>query len=129
MVADYLSEHLAGFKVSTKGVALCLGQVLSSRGRSTQAGGVWAREPLAHQLGSERVELGQSIASGLEGDVFHSDRGSVDTSNAFQDTCTQVVIGRSIGSIRTSVGNALAKSFNAALKQEALQDSISLANH
>lgn len=83
MVADYLREHLAGFKVSTKGVALCFGQVLSSRGRSTQAGGVWDREPMAHQLGSERVEHGQSIASGLEGDVFHSDHGSVDTSKAF----------------------------------------------
>ncbi|WP_155879231.1 integrase core domain-containing protein, partial [Corynebacterium pilosum] len=57
-----------------------------------------------------------------------SDHGSVYTSNAFQNTCTELGIQQSMGSIGTSADNALAESFNAAMKREVLQDSKTFAN-
>ena len=72
------------------------------------------------------------MAKGQRGDqkgaIFHSDHASVCTSRAFQGTCTQLGIKQSIGSIGTSADNALAESFNAALKREVLQDSKTFAN-
>ncbi|QDX74621.1 integrase [Corynebacterium glutamicum] len=65
----------------------------------------------------------------LKGAVFHSDHGSVYTSNAFQDTCKNLGIRQSMGSVGTSADNALAESFNAALKREVLQNSKTFANH
>ncbi|MDN6457843.1 MAG: integrase core domain-containing protein, partial [Yaniella sp.] len=53
---------------------------------------------------------------------------AVYTSRAFQGTCTQLGIKQSMGSIGTSADNALAESFNAALKREVLQDSKTFAN-
>lgn len=53
---------------------------------------------------------------------------AVYTSNAFQDTCTELGIRQSMGAIGTSADNALAESFNAALKREVLQDSKIFAN-
>ena len=64
----------------------------------------------------------------LEGAVFHSDHGSVYTSNAFQGTCTELGIRQSMGAIGTSADNALAESFNAAMKREVLQDSKTFTN-
>jgi len=65
----------------------------------------------------------------LKGAIFHSDHGSVYTSNVFQETCKNLGIRQSMGSIGTSADNALAESFNAALKREVLQDSKTFANH
>ncbi|BAC17058.1 conserved hypothetical protein [Corynebacterium efficiens YS-314] len=64
----------------------------------------------------------------LKGAIFHSDHGSVYTSNAFQDACKDLGIKQSMGSIGTSADNALAESFNAALKREVLQDSKTFMN-
>ncbi|ALP48798.1 transposase [Corynebacterium glutamicum] len=64
----------------------------------------------------------------LTGAIFHSDHGSVYTSHAFQDTCKDLGIRQSMGSIGTSADNALAESFNAALKREVLQDSKTFMN-
>lgn len=64
----------------------------------------------------------------LKGSIFHSDHGSVYTSNAFQDTCKELGIRQSMGSIGTSADNALAESFNAAMKREVLQDSQTFMN-
>ena len=64
----------------------------------------------------------------LKGAIFHSDHGSVYTSHAFQDTCKELGIRQSMGSIGTSADNALAESFNAALKREVLQDSKTFMN-
>ena len=49
------------------------------------------------------------------------DHGSVYTSGAFQDTCRRLGLRQSMGAIGTSADNALAESFNAALKREVLQ--------
>ncbi|MFW9182147.1 IS3 family transposase [Corynebacterium striatum] len=64
----------------------------------------------------------------LEGAVFHSDHGSVYTSHTFQGACRNLGIRQSMGGVGTSADNALAESFNAALKREVLQDAKTFAN-
>ena len=64
----------------------------------------------------------------LTGAIFHSDHGSVYTAHAFQNTCKELGIRQSMGSIGTSADNALAESFNAAMKREVLQDSMTFVN-
>ena len=64
----------------------------------------------------------------LTGAIFHSDHGSVYTAHAFQNTCKELGIRQSMGSIGTSADNALAESFNAAMKREVLQDSKTFMN-
>lgn len=57
----------------------------------------------------------------LRGAVFHSDHGSVYTSNAYTDLGEQFGVIQSMGAIGSSADNALAESFNAALKRELLE--------
>lgn len=64
----------------------------------------------------------------LKGAVFHSGHGSVYTSQAFQDTCTQLGVRQSMGAVGTSADNSLAESFNATLKREVMQDSKTFSN-
>ena len=64
----------------------------------------------------------------LKGAVFHSDHGSVYTSQAFQDTCTQLGGRQSMGAVGTGADNSLAESFNATLKREVMQDSKTFSN-
>ena len=63
---------------------------------------------LAHAHG-ERGSLDEA--------VFHSDRGSAYTSQAFRNYCLSLGGRQSMGAV-----NALAKSFNATLKREVLRD-------
>ncbi|QWQ85664.1 hypothetical protein B5C28_02185 [Corynebacterium glutamicum] len=87
---------------------------------------------IADHMRTSLVQDALVMAKGQRGSmkeaIFHSNHGSVYTSNAFQDTCTQLGIRQSMGSIGTSADNALAESFNAALKREVLQDSKTFAN-
>ncbi|AMA00105.1 hypothetical protein APT58_07625 [Corynebacterium glutamicum] len=53
---------------------------------------------------------------------------AVYTSHTFQDTCKDLGIRQSMGAIGTSADNALAESFNAAMKREVLQDSKTFMN-
>lgn len=53
--------------------------------------------------------------------VFHSDHGSVYTSQAFQTYCSLHGIQQSMGAVGTSADNSLAESFNATIKREVLQ--------
>src|SRR5690625_7437569 len=57
----------------------------------------------------------------LEGAVFHSDHGSVYTSNAFQGTCTELGVRQSMGASRTSADDALAGAFAAGSERAVLQ--------
>lgn len=57
----------------------------------------------------------------LAGAIFHSDHGSVYTSKAFARLCAELRVTQSMGAVGSSADNALAESFNAALKREALQ--------
>lgn len=56
----------------------------------------------------------------LAGAVFHSDHGSVYTSRAYGDLCSELGIVQSMGAIGSSADNAAAESFNATLKREPL---------
>jgi transposase InsO family protein len=56
----------------------------------------------------------------LRGAIFHADHGSVYTSKDYAKLCDQLGVTRSHGAVGTSADNALAESFNAALKRETL---------
>lgn len=87
---------------------------------------------IADHMRTSLVQDALLIAKGqrgsLKGAVFHSDHGSVYTSQAFQDTCTQLGVRQSMGAVGTSADNSLAESFNATLKREVMQDSKTFAN-
>lgn len=57
----------------------------------------------------------------LAGSVFHSDHGSVYTSKAYAALRERFGVAQSMGAIGSSADNALAESFNAALKRELLE--------
>lgn len=79
-------------------------------------------------LVQDALVMAKGQRGSLDGAVFHSDHGSVYTSYAFQDTCRQLGVRQSMGAIGTSADNALAESFNAALKREVLQDAKTFAS-
>jgi transposase InsO family protein len=58
----------------------------------------------------------------LTGSVFHAGHGSQYTSEGFADLYRDLGATQSVGAVGTSADNALAESFNAALKREVLQD-------
>ncbi len=80
------------------------------------------------ELVQEALVMAKNQRGSLAGAVFHSDHGSVYTSGAFQDTCRRLGLRQSMGPIGTSADNALAESFNAALKREVLQDAKTFTN-
>src|SRR6476619_3022737 len=53
---------------------------------------------------------------------IHSDHGAQYTSKDFAKLCKKLGVTQSMGAVGTSADNALAESFNAALKREVLQD-------
>jgi transposase InsO family protein len=53
-----------------------------------------------------------------DGAIFHSDRGTQYTSQAFAEATSELGVRRSVGRIGSCFDNALAKSFNASLKVE-----------
>ncbi|MCT1736003.1 IS3 family transposase, partial [Kocuria marina] len=57
----------------------------------------------------------------LRGAIFHSDHGSVYTSKSYATLCERLGVTQSMGAIGSSADNALAESFNAALKRELLE--------
>lgn len=57
----------------------------------------------------------------LAGAIFHSDHGSVYASKAYAALCERLGVTQSMGAIGSSADNALAESFNAALKRELLE--------
>ena len=91
---------------------------------------VYSRKLVGHALADHmRVSLvieALSHASKVRGNltraIFHSDHGSVYTSQAFGDHCAQLGVRQSMGAVGTSADNALAESFNATLKREVLRD-------
>ena len=62
------------------------------------------------------------VRGSLDGAIFHSDHGSVYTSQAFRNYCSSLGVRQSMGAVGTSADNALAESFNATLKREILRD-------
>ena len=64
----------------------------------------------------------RTVRGSLDWAVFHSDHGSVYTSQAFRDHYSSLGVCQSMGAVRTSADNALAESFNATFKREVLRD-------
>ena len=73
-------------------------------------------------LVEDALKAADSMRGGLTGSVFHSDHGSQYTSKDFANLCRDLGVTQSMGAVGTSADNALAESFNAALKREVLQD-------
>ncbi len=61
-----------------------------------------------------------STRGSLAGAIFHADHGAQYTSRAYAELCTQLGVVQSMGAVGSSADNALAESFNAALKRELL---------
>lgn len=80
------------------------------------------------ELVTEALQSAKNQRGSLAGAIFHSDHGSVYTSGDFQNTCRKFKVTQSMGAIGTSADNALAESFNAALKREVLKDAKTFAN-
>lgn len=64
----------------------------------------------------------------LQEAVFHSVHGSVYTSKAYGQLCKQYGVRQSMGQVGSSADNALAESFNAALKRELLEGRAAFAD-
>ncbi|MDK8505321.1 IS3 family transposase [Corynebacterium accolens] len=62
------------------------------------------------------------VRGSLDGAIFHSDHGSVYTSQTFRNYCSSLGVRQSMTAVGTSADNALAESFNATLEREVLRD-------
>jgi transposase InsO family protein len=83
----------------------------------------WAiADHMRTELVEDALKAADTLRGGLTGSVFHSDHGSQYTSMDFANLCRDFGVTQSMGAVGTSADNALAESFNAALKREVLQD-------
>lgn len=74
------------------------------------------------ELVADALNAAAALRSSLAGAIFHADHGSQYTSNDFAMLCRDLGVIQSMGGVGSSADNALAESFNAALKREILQD-------
>ncbi|MGS2592005.1 IS3 family transposase [Streptomyces hebeiensis] len=72
-------------------------------------------------LVADALQAAAATRGSLAGAVFHSDHGVQYTSRQFGDVCAELGVRQSMGAVGTSADNALAESFNAALKRETLR--------
>ncbi|MFS8204927.1 IS3 family transposase, partial [Streptomyces sp. CWNU-52B] len=72
-------------------------------------------------LVTDALRAAAATRGSLDGAVFHSDHGAQYTSRQFSDVCAELGVRQSMGAVGTSADNALAESFNAALKRETLR--------
>ena len=89
----------------------------------------WAiAEHMRTELVADALKAADALRGGLAGAIFHADHGSQYTSKDFAQLCKELEVAQSMGAVGTSADNALAESFNAALKREVLQDRSSWAD-
>ncbi len=69
-------------------------------------------------LVSAALAMAVATRGGVDGVVFHSDRGSQYTSGEYRDLCEQLSVTQSMGATGTCFDNAPAESFFASLKRE-----------
>ncbi|MER7468737.1 IS3 family transposase [Streptomyces sp. NPDC097981] len=72
-------------------------------------------------LVTDALRAAAATRGSLAGAVFHSDHGAQYTSRQFAEICAELGMKQSMGAVGTSADNALAESFNAALKRETLK--------
>lgn len=91
---------------------------------------VYSRKLVGHALADHmRTSLvvdalahAKDVHGSLDGAVFHSDHGSVYTSEEFRSYCDSLGVTQSMGAVGTSADTALAESFNATMKREVLKN-------
>jgi transposase InsO family protein len=82
----------------------------------------WAvAEHMRTDLIVDALSAARDSRGSLAGVIFHSDHGSQYSSKAFAQVCAEFGVTQSMGAVGTSADNALAESFNAALKRETLR--------
>ena len=74
------------------------------------------------ELVEEALTMARKARGSLDGAIFHSDHGSVYTSDQYRRLCERFDVIQSMGAVGTSADNSLAESFNASLKREVLKD-------
>lgn len=89
---------------------------------SRQLTGFAIADHMRTELVEEALTMARKVRGDLNGAIFHSDHGSVYTSEQYRRLCEQFGVTQSMGAIGTSADNSLAESFNASLKREVLQD-------
>jgi len=83
----------------------------------------WAiADHMRTELVEDALKAATATRGSLAGAIFHSDHGSVYTSKDYARLCKELGVTQSMGAVGSSADNALAESFNAALKREVLQD-------
>jgi len=83
----------------------------------------WAiADHMRTELVEDALKAAAATRGSLAGAIFHSDHGSVYCSKDYAALCSKLGVTQSMGAIGSSADNALAESFNAALKREVLQD-------
>jgi transposase InsO family protein len=89
---------------------------------SRRAAGWAIAEHMRTELVEDALKAAHGLRGTLAGAVFHADHGSQYTSKDFAKLCAELGVTQSMGAVGSSADNALAESFNAALKREVLQD-------
>ncbi|MCT1695461.1 IS3 family transposase [Corynebacterium sanguinis] len=89
---------------------------------SRQLTGFAIADHMRTELVEEALTMAHGVRGSLDGAIFHSDHGSVYTSEQYRRLCERFGVTQSMGTIGTSADNSLAESFNASLKREVLQD-------
>ena len=81
----------------------------------------WAvADHMRTSLVEDALRAALATRGSLRGAVFHADHGAQYTSKDYAKLCTNLGVTLSLGGVGTSADNALAESFNAALKRETL---------
>lgn len=89
----------------------------------------WAiADHMRTELVEDALKAAVALRGSLAGAIFHADHGSQYTSKDFANLCRELGVTQSMGGVGSSADNALAESFNAALKREVLQDRICWAD-
>lgn len=89
----------------------------------------WAvADHMRTSLVEDALNAANATRGNLAGAIFHSDHGSVYTSKDYAGLCKKLGVTQSMGAVGSSADNALAESFNAALKREVLQDAACWAD-
>jgi transposase InsO family protein len=74
------------------------------------------------ELVQDALKAAAATRGSLAGAIFHSDHGSVYTSQDHAKLCKDLGVVQSMGAVGSSADNALAEAFNATAKREILQD-------
>jgi transposase InsO family protein len=110
----------------TDGTNLYLATVIDCYSRRLAG---WAvADHMRTSLVTDALKAAAGTRGSLAGAIFHSDHGSVYTSQDYARLCADLGVTQSMGAVGSSADNALAESFNAALKREVLQDAACWAD-